>query len=169
MSEATGSAFHYEVEETVDANNYTITTIKCHGKLISSNSPEIRELVGPLIQRGGKIVLDFTDLEYIDSSGLGALVGLEGLRHQSRPVRTGVSEPDSSNQEAARHHESASVVRSVEAGEMPEIRWKMKMGSGPECLAFRSLRPAVGSPWFYRMTALRWPSASTMRPPSPIS
>jgi anti-anti-sigma factor len=77
MSSAPGSAFHYEVEETVDANNYTTTTIKCHGKLISSNSPEIRELVAPLIQRGGKIILDFTDLEYLDSSGLGALVTLK--------------------------------------------------------------------------------------------
>ena len=77
MSTATGSAFHYEVEERIDENSYTTTTIKCHGKLISSNSPEIRELVGPLIQKGGKIVLDFSELEYLDSSGLGALVALK--------------------------------------------------------------------------------------------
>jgi anti-sigma B factor antagonist len=77
MSTAPGSDFHYEVEETVDENNYITTTIRCRGKLISSTSAEVRELVGPLIRRGGKIVLDFGDLEYLDSSGLGALVGLK--------------------------------------------------------------------------------------------
>jgi anti-anti-sigma factor len=77
MSTTPVSAFHYEVEETADENNYITTTIRCHGKLISSNSPEIRALVTPLIQRGGKIILDFSDLDYVDSSGLGALVGLK--------------------------------------------------------------------------------------------
>jgi anti-sigma B factor antagonist len=74
---APAPAFHYEVEETVDESKYVTTTIHCHGKLVSSNSPEIRELVAPLIQRGGKIVLDLTDLDYLDSSGLGALVSLK--------------------------------------------------------------------------------------------
>ena len=33
--------------------------------------------MSPLIARGGRRVLDFSDLEYIDSSGQGALVGLK--------------------------------------------------------------------------------------------
>lgn len=78
MSAAPGTAFHYQIEETKDARDFPTTTIKCQGKLISENADEIRKLVHPLIQQGGRrIVLDFTDLEYLDSSGLGAIVGLK--------------------------------------------------------------------------------------------
>lgn len=74
---APGSAFRYEITESEDANKYVTTTIQCYGRLVSQNTDELRALVNPLIQRGGRIVLDFTDLEYLDSSGLGALVGLK--------------------------------------------------------------------------------------------
>lgn len=78
MSAAPGSAFHYQVEETKDVErDFMVTTIKCHGRLISENTDMIRKLVQPLIQRGGRIALDFRDLEYLDSSGLGAIVGLK--------------------------------------------------------------------------------------------
>jgi anti-sigma B factor antagonist len=77
MSTAPGIAFHYEIEETKDANDFNVTIVKCQGKLISENADEIRKVVQPLIQRGGRIALDFADLEYLDSSGLGAIVGLK--------------------------------------------------------------------------------------------
>jgi anti-anti-sigma factor len=77
MSPAPGTAFHYQIEETKDEADFITTNIKCQGRLISENTDEIRKLVQPLIQRGGRIVLDFTDLEYLDSSGLGALAGLK--------------------------------------------------------------------------------------------
>ena len=77
MPAAPGTAFHYQIEETKDEADYITTTIKCQGKLISENADEIRKLVQPLLQRGGRTVLDFADLEYLDSSGLGALVGLK--------------------------------------------------------------------------------------------
>jgi anti-sigma B factor antagonist len=77
MSTAPGTAFHYQIEETRDEVDYITTTIKCQGKLISENADELRQLVRPLLQRGGRTVLDFADLEYLDSSGLGALVGLK--------------------------------------------------------------------------------------------
>jgi len=70
-------SFHYDIEESEDETGWKTTTIHCHGKLISENTAQIRELVNPLIARGGRTVLDFTDLEYLDSSGLGALVGLK--------------------------------------------------------------------------------------------
>jgi anti-anti-sigma factor len=54
-----------------------VTTIKCHGKLISENTNEIKELVKPMIPLGARIVIDLGDLNYLDSSGLGALVGLK--------------------------------------------------------------------------------------------
>ncbi len=77
MSTAPGTAFHYQIEETKDERDWITTTIKCQGKLISENTDEIRNLVHPLILRGDRIVLDFADLEYLDSSGLGAIVGLK--------------------------------------------------------------------------------------------
>ena len=77
MPDAPGTAFHYQIEETKDEADYITTTIKCQGKLISENADKIRKLVQPLLQRGGRTVLDFADLEYLDSSGLGALVGLK--------------------------------------------------------------------------------------------
>ena len=69
--------FHYEVEESKDETGYKTTTIKCHGRLITDNTAEIRALVSPLIVAGGRTVLDFTDLDYLDSAGLGALVSLK--------------------------------------------------------------------------------------------
>lgn len=78
MSTAPGTAFHYQIEEIRDEQRgYTVTTIKCHGKLTSENTDELRKTVQPLIQRGGRIALDFADLQYLDSSGLGAIVGLK--------------------------------------------------------------------------------------------
>jgi anti-anti-sigma factor len=75
---ATVDSFRYEVEKSPDDQfGNKVTTIKCHGKLISENSNEIKELVKPLIPLGGRIVVDLGDLEYLDSSGLGALVGLK--------------------------------------------------------------------------------------------
>jgi anti-anti-sigma factor len=70
-------AFHYEVDETTDDSGWLTTTIHCHGKLSSENTDELRSLVNPLIQRGGHILLDFADLNYLDSAGLGAIVGLK--------------------------------------------------------------------------------------------
>ncbi len=77
MSTAPGAAFHYEIEETKDENNFNVTVVKCHGKLLGENADEIRAVVKPLIQRGGRIALDFGDLQYMDSAGLGAIVGLK--------------------------------------------------------------------------------------------
>lgn len=77
MSTAPGTVFSYQVEETRDENDFIVTVIKCQGRLVRENTDEIRKVVQPLIQRGGRIALDFADLQYIDSSGLGAIVGLK--------------------------------------------------------------------------------------------
>jgi anti-anti-sigma factor len=77
MSTAAGTAFHYEIEETKDSNDFNVTVVKCQGKLTSQNSDEIRSVVQPLIQRGGRIALDFANVESLDSSALGAIVGLK--------------------------------------------------------------------------------------------
>lgn len=77
MSTVPGTAFQYQVEQTRDENDFNVTVIKCQGRLIKENTDEIRKVVQPLIQRGGRIALDFADLQYLDSSGLGAIVGLK--------------------------------------------------------------------------------------------
>src|SRR5580658_1559368 len=75
---ASDGSFEYEVEKSPDdERGNKVTTIKCHGRLVSENADEIKDLVKPLIPLGGRIVLDFSDLNYLDSSGLGALVGLK--------------------------------------------------------------------------------------------
>jgi anti-anti-sigma factor len=74
---STNGAFKYEVENSKDELGNKVTTIKCHGRLISETTPAINDLVRPMIPQGGRIVLDLTDLNYLDSSGLGTLVGLQ--------------------------------------------------------------------------------------------
>lgn len=54
-----------------------VTTVKCQGRLVSETAGELKETVKPLIPQGGRIVLDLSDLDYMDSSGLGTLVGLK--------------------------------------------------------------------------------------------
>ena len=77
MSTESAPLFTYEVAETGNAETGHITTITCHGKVVTQTAGELKDLVKPLISRGGRIVLDFTDVTGVDSSGLGALVGLK--------------------------------------------------------------------------------------------
>jgi anti-anti-sigma factor len=77
MATTPSTSFHYEVEQTKDENDFTVTVVKCKGRLVSENAEELRKVVQPLIQRGGRIALDFGELEYVDSRGLGAIVGLK--------------------------------------------------------------------------------------------
>ena len=74
---AENAEFRYETEESQDAKGWKTTTIHCHGRLVNQTAGQVKELVRPLIAGGGRIVLDFGDLEYLDSSGLGVLVGLK--------------------------------------------------------------------------------------------
>lgn len=78
MATTAGSGIRFDVEDSEGQHGLPVTTIKCHGRLASSNSEEIKRLIKPMIEAGGhRIVIDCSDLESIDSSGLGALVGLK--------------------------------------------------------------------------------------------
>jgi anti-sigma B factor antagonist len=71
-------SFHYETEKSkVDGFGNKVTTVICHGRLVSGSAEEIKNAVKPVIPAGGRIVIDLTDVNYLDSSGLGALVGLK--------------------------------------------------------------------------------------------
>jgi anti-sigma B factor antagonist len=77
MATTPETSFHYEVQSAEDENEWKVTTITCHGRLVSDTADQIKKLVKPLISEGGRIVIDFADLKYLDSLGIGTLVGLK--------------------------------------------------------------------------------------------
>jgi anti-sigma B factor antagonist len=50
--------------------------VRCVGKITSSSSGVLQTTVRSLIPETKCVVLDLTDVSYLDSSGLGAIVGL---------------------------------------------------------------------------------------------
>jgi len=72
MAGTSALPFQYEIEVSGDT-----TVIKCHGKVVSETAGELKQLVKPMIPKCRRIVLDLTDVNHIDSSGLGTLVGLK--------------------------------------------------------------------------------------------
>jgi len=64
--------FSYEVALSDDT-----ATIKCHGRVVSESAQELKQLVKPMIPKCRRIVLDLSDVNFVDSSGLGTLVGLK--------------------------------------------------------------------------------------------
>ena len=74
----TTGALTYEVEKAEnDQYGNRVTIVKCHGKVTSETGWELREAVKPLLALGGRIIINLGDVNYLDSSGLGALVGLK--------------------------------------------------------------------------------------------
>ena len=71
------AVFEFEIEKGPEESIGPVTTIVCHGRVVSETAAKLKEAVKPLIPKGGRIILDLTDVEYIDSSGLGTLVGLK--------------------------------------------------------------------------------------------
>jgi anti-anti-sigma factor len=71
-------SFRFEIENlAADEHGNKVTVVKCHGRLISENAAETKEIVKPLLSAGGRTVIDLGDLNYMDSSGLGTLIGLK--------------------------------------------------------------------------------------------
>ena len=74
----TAGALTYEVEKAEnDPYGNMVTTVKCYGKVTSETGWELREAVKPLLALGGRIIINLSDVNYLDSSGLGTLVGLK--------------------------------------------------------------------------------------------
>lgn len=62
---------------TLDTQNSGETaTVLCHGKIVANTAATLQKEVRRLIPEFKTIVLDLTDVSYMDSSGLGSLVGL---------------------------------------------------------------------------------------------
>ena len=60
-----------EISQTDDS-----ATIRCSGRLISTTAADLRAQVKPLIGPSRRIVLDLTDLTFMDSMGLGTIATL---------------------------------------------------------------------------------------------
>jgi len=69
--------FYYEVERTDNPGAGTVAKVVCHGSLVNQTSSELKDAVKLLIADGGQITLDFKDVSFVDSLGLGTLVGLK--------------------------------------------------------------------------------------------
>ena len=52
------------------------TRVRCTGKLVTGSTGILQTEVRSLLPEAKRIVLDLTDLGYMDSSGLGSIIGL---------------------------------------------------------------------------------------------
>ena len=54
----------------------TEIVVHCTGKITSDTSQQLKATVKPLLSESKTVLLDLTKVTYMDSSGLGAIVGL---------------------------------------------------------------------------------------------
>ena len=54
----------------------TETVVRCTGRITSDTTQSLKTTVKPLFAESKTVVLDLTNVGYMDSSGLGAIVGL---------------------------------------------------------------------------------------------
>lgn len=80
---AADDTFRYEYEysevpesEVLDSRGNKVTTIKCHGRLVARNADQVQEIF-KAIPFHGRIIIDLSDLDSVDSAGLGALIRLK--------------------------------------------------------------------------------------------
>jgi anti-sigma B factor antagonist len=54
----------------------TDAIVRCTGRITSDTTQSLKATVRPLFSESKRVVLDLTDVNYLDSSGLGAIIGL---------------------------------------------------------------------------------------------
>ena len=72
---ATTSPSPARLDVTTDSTP-TETTVHCTGKITSDTTELLKTYVKPLLSQSKKVALDLGNVSYIDSSGLGTIVGL---------------------------------------------------------------------------------------------
>jgi len=70
-TEVSSRGFRVEKKEEGDC-----TILECFGRLTSENVPLLKEAMREACAKKGRIVLDLKEVPMMDSSGLGAVVGL---------------------------------------------------------------------------------------------
>jgi anti-sigma B factor antagonist len=64
------------------------TLVRCIGRITSTTSAMLQTAVRNLLPESKRVVLDLTDVTYMDSSGLGAIVGIYlSARRQQRELK----------------------------------------------------------------------------------
>lgn len=53
-----------------------VVLVHCTGRIVSSTSRYLQDTVRPLIAENKRVALDLTHVSFLDSSGLGSIVGL---------------------------------------------------------------------------------------------
>src|SRR5579863_5578869 len=51
-------------------------TVRCSGRITRENADHLRDIARKMIAESKHLVLDFSDVSYLDSSGLGTVVGV---------------------------------------------------------------------------------------------
>jgi len=54
----------------------TEVVVRCSGRIVSGTTPLLQATIRPLIADHKALVMDLTNVTYLDSSGLGSIVGL---------------------------------------------------------------------------------------------
>jgi anti-anti-sigma factor len=75
---ASNDPFRCEVVKAPDDDQGNkVTLVKCSGRLVGDASGQLKDTVKPLILNGGRIIIDLGAVDHLDSSAIGALVGLK--------------------------------------------------------------------------------------------
>jgi anti-anti-sigma factor len=76
VTETPEVAFNCTIENSTE-DGVKVTTVRCHGRLTNQTAGQVKDIVKPMIPQGGIIVIDLNDVTFLDSLGLGTLVGLK--------------------------------------------------------------------------------------------
>ena len=63
MTAAAG--FHYDLENSQDKFSNRVTTINCHGRLVSDTAGQLKDVVKQRIPEGSRIVIDSTCSSFV--------------------------------------------------------------------------------------------------------
>jgi anti-sigma B factor antagonist len=71
-----------------------VTVVDLDGELDGKTAPEVQDQLGPLIQAGGRLVLDMSHVPYMSSAGLRVLLMLyrQAAANKGRIALVGLSE-----------------------------------------------------------------------------
>ena len=69
--------------EVLYSRGTQVTTVKCHGSLLAENRYKVEDMFKETPFKG-RVIIDLSDVDRIDSAGLGSLMRFEAARRQRR-------------------------------------------------------------------------------------
>ncbi len=104
------SALRIDVESERDRK----VIVRCQGQLVRETASELNRAVKPLLGKSSHVVLDLRGVRKIDSSGLGAVIALEGTASEMGLCRIELCGASSPVQELLRRTNTLSAFNWVE-------------------------------------------------------